>query len=137
MNGYLLDTNAPSEVLRRRPSEKVAARLREIPATALATSSICVMELRFGAARLPGDAGLWHRARGMSWRSSASFPLGLTKPCVPRGLLADLEARGEPIGMEDVLIAATAQVHDLVVVTRSERHFGRVQGLIVENWWTG
>jgi predicted nucleic acid-binding protein len=34
-----------------------------------------------------------------------------------------------------VLIAATAETHRLVVVTRNERHFGRIERLAVENWW--
>jgi tRNA(fMet)-specific endonuclease VapC len=50
-------------------------------------------------------------------------------------ILADLERRGEPIGTEDVLIAATAMVHDLIVATRNTKHLSRVRGLKVENWW--
>ena len=50
-------------------------------------------------------------------------------------LLAKLEGRGEPIGMDDVLIAATALEHGLTVATRNERHVSRIQGLPVESWW--
>ncbi len=43
MNGYLLDTNVLSELLRKRPCLQVLERIRRVPA--LTTSSICVLEL--------------------------------------------------------------------------------------------
>jgi tRNA(fMet)-specific endonuclease VapC len=50
-------------------------------------------------------------------------------------ILADLEARGTPIGLEDVLIGSTALVHGIAVATRNVKHLGRIEGLSVENWW--
>lgn len=47
---------------------------------------------------------------------------------------AELRARGEPIGDPDVLIAATALTHGLVLVTNNTRHFGRIEGLELQNW---
>ena len=41
---------------------------------------------------------------------------------------------GELIGDADILIAATALVKDLVVVTSNEKHFRRIPALAVENW---
>jgi tRNA(fMet)-specific endonuclease VapC len=63
------------------------------------------------------------------------LPVGLDEAIRAGELLAVLEQRGEPIGVEDVLIAATAQVNELIVVTRNERQFARVPELAVENWW--
>ena len=45
-----------------------------------------------------------------------------------------LYQRGELIGDADILIAASALVHDLVVVTNNEKHFRRIPELKVENW---
>jgi tRNA(fMet)-specific endonuclease VapC len=50
-------------------------------------------------------------------------------------LLAALEAKGKPIGIEDVWIAATALEHGLTVVTRNLKHFQRIPGLRTESWW--
>jgi tRNA(fMet)-specific endonuclease VapC len=47
---------------------------------------------------------------------------------------ADLAARGEPIGPNDVLIAAIAVAHRATLVTRNLREFQRVEGLAVEVW---
>lgn len=49
-------------------------------------------------------------------------------------IYADLRTRGELIGDADILIAATALVHKLGVVTNNTKHFERISGLHVENW---
>jgi tRNA(fMet)-specific endonuclease VapC len=46
----------------------------------------------------------------------------------------DLERSGRPIGPNDLLIAATARAHDLVLVTANTREFDRVPGLRVDDW---
>lgn len=60
----------------------------------------------------------------------------LTDEAVVRAsaIYAELRRRGEPIGDADILIAATALVHGLALVTNNEAHFNRVPGLVVENW---
>ena len=47
---------------------------------------------------------------------------------------AELERRGQPIGANDMWIAAHALAEDLTLVTNNEREFGRVANLRVENW---
>jgi len=49
-------------------------------------------------------------------------------------LRADLASRGTPIGSNDLMIAAIARVHDLVVTTNNVDEFSRVVGLRVEDW---
>lgn len=49
-------------------------------------------------------------------------------------LYVELRRRGEPLEDADILIAATARAHDLVLVTDNEAHFQRIQGLGLENW---
>ena len=46
---YLLDTNALSELMKKRPRPAFLARLRRHPADVFFTSTICVMELRHGS----------------------------------------------------------------------------------------
>ncbi len=46
------------------------------------------------------------------------------------------EAKGEPIGNNDLWIAAHAKAAGLIVVTNNEREFKRVPGLQVRNWAT-
>ena len=135
MTRYLLDTNVLSEVMRKRPDAGVVRRLRSVPADALATSVVCVMELRFGAARRAARK-LWDRIEAQVLGRVEVLPLAEAEAIAAGDLLAVLEKRGEPIGVEDVWIAATALVRGLKVVTRNVRHFSRIDGLAVESWWT-
>lgn len=48
----------------------------------------------------------------------------------------DLERSGRPIAPNDLLIAAIARAHDLVLVTHNSREFGRIPGLQLEDWET-
>lgn len=41
---------------------------------------------------------------------------------------------GEPIGVADSMIAATALANDLTLVTRNQKHFKRVRGLRIAGW---
>ena len=47
---------------------------------------------------------------------------------------AELEAKGEMIGNNDLWIAAHALASKLTLVTNNEREFRRVRGLKVQNW---
>lgn len=45
-----------------------------------------------------------------------------------------LRALGTPVEDFDLLIAASARVRDLILVTDNVRHFQNISGLEVENW---
>jgi tRNA(fMet)-specific endonuclease VapC len=47
---------------------------------------------------------------------------------------AVLEGKGKRIGEYDTLIAGLAFCRNLVLVTTNTREFGRVRGLVVEDW---
>jgi predicted nucleic acid-binding protein len=53
-------------------------------------------------------------------------------------IYADLERRGTPVGLADVMIAAGSVHHGLPVVTGNTTHFARVRdagyGVTLENW---
>lgn len=135
MSGYLLDTNVLSEILKKRPSQEVLARLRATPRDALATSAVCVVELRSGAVRRDDGLALWRRISREVLPTVRVLPLGPAEAIQAGDLLARLTSRGEPVGIEDVLIAATALANGLTAVTRNLRHFSRFEGLAVESWW--
>ncbi len=135
MRGYLLDTNVLSELLRKRPEPAVLERLKRVPTEELLTSVVCLTELRFGAARVPAGEQLWTRIATEVLPRVRTLPFGEQEAILAGNVLADLESRGERIGVEDVLIGATAMANGLTVVTRNLQHLERIDGLMVESWW--
>lgn len=47
---------------------------------------------------------------------------------------SDLESRGQLIGPNDLLIAATARANGAILVTHNTAEFQRVSGLQIEDW---
>ncbi len=67
---------------------------------------------------------------------AANRILPLTDNIIVRAsdIYADLYRHGQLIGDADILIAATALEHGMVLVTNNTSHLSRVAGLILENW---
>lgn len=131
---YLLDTNILSELIRRKPNVHLLARLGLEPAHTLFTSCICVMELRFGSALRKDFEKFWQKiTKEIIYRVSI-LPIGEKEVLIAGDILAGLRKTGKSIGLEDVLIAASALANQSIVVTANTRHFARITGLQVENW---
>ena len=132
---YLLDTNVLSEPLKKRPDAGVARRLGSLSRAQLYTSSVCVMELRAGAQRHSTGPELWTRISRDVLRYVTVLPFAEAEGRRAGDVIARLALIGKPIGVEDVMIAATALEHDLVIATRNVGHLSRVEGARVESWW--
>ena len=50
------------------------------------------------------------------------------------GIRADLASKGQLIGWNDLMIAATALSHNGVLITHNTREFSRIHGLMLEDW---
>ena len=129
--GYLLDTNILSDLI-RNPFGPVAQRIEAVGAKAVCTSIIVAAELRYGSAK-KGSPRLQARVEDIL----ATIPV--LPPDVPADAdygrqRAQLEASGQPIGGNDLLIAAHALALGLTLVTHNTREFSRIVGLQVEDW---
>jgi tRNA(fMet)-specific endonuclease VapC len=131
---HLLDTNILSELVKRQPNSHVLSRLDSIPAHTLFTSSICIMELRFGSALREDFEKFWQKIANEIISRVNIIPLGEKEALAAGDILADLRKSGQTIGVEDVLIAASAITNNCTVVTANTRHFLKIKGLQVENW---
>lgn len=69
-------------------------------------------------------------------RCRQSNVLPLTDDVIVRAadIYADLHQQGQLISDADILIAATALVHGLNLVTENVAHFRRISGLNIESW---
>ena len=110
-------------------------RLNEVAPRDATTSVVCVAELRHGAARVAHGALSWKRITRDILSRVDILPLGEAEAVRAGDLFATLESQGEPIGVEDVWIGATALEHRLTVITRNLKHFRRIPGLASESWW--
>lgn len=131
MSGYLLDTNIISDMI-RCPDGLVAHRIEQIGPKGIFTNIIVAAELRYGCAK-KGSPKLLTRVEGIL-ETIPVLPLDIPADVEYAGIRAELEAAGQPIGMNDLLIAAHASALGLTLVTDNTREFSRIRGLNVENW---
>lgn len=132
MSGYLLDTNVISDLI-RNPSGPAAHRIEKAGAKKICTSIIVAAELRYGCAK-KGSPRLLAKVEAVL-ATIPVLPLEIPADAGYGGIRAELEAAaGQPIGFNDLLIAAHARTLGLTLVTDNTREFSRVRGLKVENW---
>jgi predicted nucleic acid-binding protein len=115
----LIDTNIISELSRRQPNAGVLAWAGGI--TNFRLSVISLEEIGFGLAWRPNPR-IQEWVDGFFARHS---PLAVTAEIAGRAgeLRGRLAAQGTPRTQADMLIAATAMVHGLTLVTRNTRDF--------------
>ncbi|MCA3700929.1 type II toxin-antitoxin system VapC family toxin [Brevundimonas sp.] len=135
---YLLDTNAISEPKRARPDTNVVRWLSDQLLSDLHLSVITVGELRRGIVRLEpsrrrDDLDFW--LEDMIFRyDQRILPVDLAVTERWASLAEANRSAGRASEMTDELIAATAHVHGLTVVTRNVRHFEHSGCRVLSPW---
>ncbi|MGA3130821.1 MAG: type II toxin-antitoxin system VapC family toxin [Terracidiphilus sp.] len=120
---YLLDTNVISELRKSKPHGAVVAWLRSVGSNDLFVSAVVIGEMQAGVKRTrlqaPEKAAEIERFIDMVLSSYAVLPLDAIAfrewARLIHGKSRDLT--------EDAMIAATARIHSLVVVTRNVKDF--------------
>ena len=136
MPGYLLDTNVVSERTKEDPAPAVMDFLNSHDDLWL--SAIVVEELELGVQILPQGR---RRERLRQWLNmllddyeERVSPIG--RPEAERAAVLQAQARrsGGELKLSDALIAGTASVNDMVIVTRNVRDFTGLGIEIVNPW---
>jgi tRNA(fMet)-specific endonuclease VapC len=129
---YLLDTCVISDFIKGEPG--TLARIRQTQPVDIAVSAITVMELRYGLLLNPQRAQRIEPVITSFLSSIEQIPFDFAEAEQAAQVRAVLKAQGQPIGPYDVLIAATALQHRLIMITANQREFARVPGLQTEDW---
>ena len=141
MTRYLLDTNIVSELIKARPDERVVEWIRAADEVDLHLSVLTFAEIRFGIEKLAQGA---RRERLRHWMDTE-----LTDRFEDRILDIDrsiaelwgvIMARAAAVSLRlpvmDTLLAATAEHHGMMMVTRNVRDFARA-GVTTLDPWSG
>jgi predicted nucleic acid-binding protein len=137
MNRYLLDTDVVSELRKLRPHGAVAAWLSSQSEEQLYLSAVTLGELQSGI-EITRQQDIAKASEIEAWLHQLAESYGV--------LAMDAQCfrewgrlmHGKPDQLlEDGMIAATARIHGLIVVTRNERDFRHFGVRIVNPFKTG
>jgi len=128
---YLLDTNIVIYVMKRRPIEVLEVFNKQ--ANRMAISVITLAELMHGAekssqptANLAAVEDFCSRLETLTYTPKAAQHYGSIRTA--------LEKIGQPIGVNDLHIAAHARSEGLILVSNNVKEFAKVPALQLENW---
>ena len=128
---YLIDTNIIIYSLKN--DQHVNEKFKETANIPKSISVITYGELVYGARK----SKHMERSLATTYRIAELFPIiDINKSIMDifGEIKSNLERKGNVIDDMDLLIAATALSHNLVLVTNDEKHFSRVSDLRIENW---
>jgi toxin FitB len=131
---FLLDTNAVSEWVKPRPNPGLARWMESADEDRLFLSVITLAELHYGVERMPAGARRTRLERWLRLELAPRFekrflPVSEEIAIVWGRIVALSESAGHPMEVMDAFLAATAQVHDLTLITRNASHFGVLKGV--------
>ena len=135
----VLDTNVISEPMRTRPNAAVIEWLNEQPNAGLFTTSVTVMELRFGIDRLPEGkrkADLWEMLDFTLSRlvGPRILPFDVPAAIEAAHITTMAEAAGTPIGQADAQIAGITRTQGFAIASRDQAPF-QIAGITLINPW--
>jgi toxin FitB len=123
---YLLDTCLISELLKRKPNASVLRWLDQQDEDSLFLSVLTLGEIQKGVSKLPedkrkSDLQNWVNNDFCTRFEGRILSIDVEAASAWRTLSGNSERRGKKLPVMDSLIASTAAVHNLTVVTRNIR----------------
>jgi len=128
----ILDTSFLVDLLRGRPEavkKIVEIEKRNEP---VATTSVSVFEIWQGIPKKASESQVEKVLELL--RSVNSISLDFDSALEAGEIQRKLKAKGEMIDPEDAMIAGIAKVQRKKILTRNEKHFGRITGLELETY---
>ncbi len=136
---FLLDTNVVSEWVKPRPDKGVMSWLAEADEDRVFISVVTLAELRHGIERLSPGArrdrlDVWLTQQLPERFETRILSIDAVTANSWGRVMARGQAAGRPIGTMDAFIAATAERHDLTLITRNVSDFEALGTKIVNPW---
>ena len=137
---HLIDTNVASQPVRPKPNPGVLSWLDSVPDEALHLSVLSIGEMRDGVERMKASPRkrerlrVWLEQEVPAWFDGRILAIDTAVADRWGRLISERRAIGKPLPAVDSLLAATALVHGLRLVTRNTKDFD-VAGLEVLNPW--
>ena len=140
MTRYLVDTNVISAVAPTSPVRRTdLVEWMDLHSADLFLSAVTIAEIADGIAKAKRE-GARRKASDLSaWLQTVLHLYGervlpFDSPTAElAGALTDLaRSRGHSPGFADIAIAATARLHNLMILSRNERHFAPVDAVVVD-----
>lgn len=139
-DGFLLDTNVLSELMREKPAVAVLDWFAQNTRSVMHISAVTQAEILTGIALLPAGK----RRTALALAAEQMFEQDFAEHCLAFDAVAannyalivsERTRRGQPISTEDAQIAATALAHRLIVATRNTSDFENIEGLTLADPW--
>ena len=122
---YLLDTNVLSETRKRQPAEGVIEWIAATPPERLHVSVLTLGEIEQGIARIRGRGDRQQAAALEGWlrEIELGFADRILPVTMPVASTWGRQQYARPLPVVDALIAATARVNGMTIVTRNVKDF--------------
>jgi predicted nucleic acid-binding protein len=135
---WILDTNVVSEPISRRPNIQVIAWTQQHPLDDMSISVVTLAEIGDGIQSAPEarkqELTRWFDSQVMATFRDRVLPLSTEVLIDWIKLSRRLAAERMMRRASDLLIAATARAHKLILVTRNVRHFADTGVVVYDPW---
>ena len=137
----ILDTDVLSALMRAKPDPAVVTWLDRQPDSSIWTTSITVMEIRYGLQSMPAGRRRESMTQALEAvlreeieERYASFDLAAAQEAAD--LMALRKARGRPVEFRDTMIAGIALSTRATLATRNTAHFADLSVPVINPWAT-
>ena len=130
---HLLDTSVYCQPIKPRPCASVMQRWNSLADRRLSISAICEAEVLYGLELKQSNRLFLDFQRAIQNRLKI-WPFSEIEAQTFSVLKSQQQRKGKMIADLDLLIAATAKTHNLILATLDTSHFTDLEGLAVEDW---
>jgi toxin FitB len=133
----ILDTNVLSALMRANPDTQVITWLDEQPRTSVWTTSVTILEFRFGLQVLAAGKKrslllqAFEEVLDKIGQRVAAFDAVAAQQA---GDLMASRRKGRPVDLRDTMIAGIALAHHATLATRNSAHFDDLSISVVNPW---